>query len=270
MATMAAKDIDGATQAAACVVAVHQRLVEMLRPGLTLAQVDQFCAEQLRDLGCVSCFKGYRVRGHPPFPSHACLSVNDCVVHGTHEMSVTPLAPGDLLSVDIGVKHNGWIGDAAWTYAITTRDAVGEALMSAGRESLRRGIEALQPGRPLIDFARAVQGHVEKERGLFLIRGLGGHGYGRSLHAPPYISNVVPSFPGEWREAFLAVEPGMLLAVEPMISVGSTETTGEGNQWPLYTADGSMSVHYEADVLIMADGPVNLTEGLFELPEIVG
>ncbi len=270
MPALAAKEIDGATQAAACVVEMHRRLIGVLRPGLTLAQVDQFCAEQLRDLHCVSCFKGYRVRGHPPFPSHTCLSVNACVVHGTHDMSAIPLARGDLLSVDVGVKHEGWIGDAAWTYAITSRDAVGEALMSAGRESLRRGIEALQPGRPLIDFARAVQGHVEKERGLFLIRGLGGHGYGRSLHAPPYVANVVPTFPGEWREAFHTVEPGMLLAVEPMISVGSTETTGQGNQWPLFTADGSMSVHYEADVLITPSGPVNLTEALFDLPEIVG
>ncbi|MDA0802462.1 MAG: type I methionyl aminopeptidase [Planctomycetota bacterium] len=270
MPMLADQDIDGATQAAACVVEIHRRLVGMLCPGVTLAQVDQFCADQLEDLDCVSCFKGYRVRGHPPFPSHTCLSLNDCVVHGTHDMSAAPLRAGDLLSVDVGVKHRGWIGDAAWTYAIVSRDAVGTALMDAGRESLRRGIAALQPGRPLIDFARAVQGHVERERGLCLIRGLGGHGYGRSLHAPPYVSNVVPSYPGEWREAFEQVEPGMLLAVEPMISVGATETTSVGQQWPLRTADGSMSVHYEANVLITPGGPINLTQGLFELPEILG
>ncbi|MDA1007855.1 MAG: methionyl aminopeptidase [Planctomycetota bacterium] len=263
-------DIEGATAAARCVVTVHERLVSFLRLGLTLAQIDDFCAEQLRDLDAPSCFKGYRVRGHPPFPSHACLSVNDCVVHGTHDMSTDGLRDGDLLSIDIGVKHHGWIGDAAWTYAIHSRDRIGEALMSAGRVSLQRGIAALVPGRPLMDFARAVQGHVEREKKLCLIRGLGGHGYGKALHAPPFVSNSVPTTPSEWREAFHPVEIGMLLAVEPMIAVSTTETVGKGNAWPLRTSDGSMSVHYEADVLITQSGPVNLTADLFKLPEIVG
>lgn len=270
MTTTVDKRFDGAVHAAACVVDVHRRLVDVVRPGITLAEIDQFCAAQLADLGAESCFKGYKVRGHPPFPSHTCLSLNDCVVHGTHTMTDTPLREGDILSVDVGVKKHGWIGDAAWTYAIRSRDETAALLMNAGTESLRRGIAALQPGKPLIDFARAVQGHVEREKGLCLIRGLGGHGYGKSLHAPPFISNVVPTYPGEWREAFEIVTPGMLLAVEPMISVGSTETIQEGREWPLRTADGSLSVHYEADVLITEDGPVNLTAGLFELPEIVG
>lgn len=264
------KQFAGAIEAAACVVEVHRRLVGFLRRGQTLAEIDAFAARQLEDLDAASCFKGYRVRGHPPFPSHTCLSPNDCVVHGTHDMTTKPLEPGDLLSIDVGVRKHGWIGDAAWTYAIGMRDETATLLMSAGRESLSRGIDALQPGKPLVDFARAVQGHVERERGLCLIRGLGGHGYGKSLHAPPYVSNVVPTYPGEWREAFEPVRPGMLLAVEPMISLGSTETVANGREWPLRTADGSLSVHYEADVLVTADGPVNLTAGLFELPEVIG
>ena len=118
MIVTAEQDIEGATVAATHVVEVHRRLVDMLRPGLTLAQIDEFVANTLVELDCVSAFLGYSVRGHPPFPSHACLSVNECVVHGTHDMTTNPLQPGDIISIDIGVKHHGWIGDAAWTYAI--------------------------------------------------------------------------------------------------------------------------------------------------------
>ncbi|MCX5652191.1 MAG: M24 family metallopeptidase, partial [Planctomycetota bacterium] len=103
-----------------------------------------------------------------------------------------------------------------------------------------------------------------------LVRGLGGHGYGRDLHGPPFVSNVVPSYPGEWPEAWKQIKPGLLVAVEPMIAISTSETRSNGREWPVFTADGSMSVHYEADVLVTEKGPVNLTEGLFALPEIVG
>jgi methionyl aminopeptidase len=142
--------------------------------------------------------------------------------------------------------------------------------MKCGRESLRRGLAAIRPGRPLIDWARAVQGHVEGECRFCLIRGLGGHGYGRDLHGPPFISNALPSYPGEWAEAFTPFKPGMLIAVEPMISVGSTETRAEGRDWPLFSADGSLSVHYEADVLVTEGGAIDLTAGMQDLPDVVG
>ena len=266
----AEQDIQGATVAAGHVVEVHQRLVEMLGPGLTLAQIDQFVGETLRDLDCTSAFLDYAVRGHPPFPSHACLSVNECVVHGTHDMTDQPLEPGDIISIDIGVVHKGWIGDAAWTYAISEASDEALALMRAGSESLRLGIESIQAGRPMVDWARAVQEYAEKSQGFGLIRGLGGHGYGKTLHTPPYISNVVPSFPGEWPDAFKSFKEGMLLAVEPMLALSTTEIHSEGRDWPIFTADNSLSVHYEADVRVTDSGPENLTAALFSLPEIVG
>ena len=264
------QDIQGATNAAAHVVEVHRRLVDMLGPGLALAQIDQFVADTLKDLHCVSAFLGYAVRGHPPFPSHACISVNECVVHGTHDMNTTPLEPGDIISIDIGVMHKGWIGDAAWSYAICEASDEALALMRAGSESLRRGIDTIRADRPMIEWARVVQEYAEKEQGFGLVRGLGGHGYGKTLHTPPYISNVVPSFPGEWPDAFRSFKKGMLIAVEPMLAMSTTEIRSEGRDWPIYTADSSLSVHYEADVLVTNNGPKNLTEGLFELPEIVG
>jgi methionyl aminopeptidase len=267
---LAERDIEGAAAAAAKVVDTHRRLVAFVRPGQTLAEIDDFVARTLADLDCRSAFLGYRMRGHPPFPSHACLSVNACIVHGTHDMSATPLRAGDILSVDIGVKHRGWIGDAAWTYAIAEADDLALSLMRCGRESLRRGIAAIRPGRPLIDWARTVQHYVERECGYCLVRGLGGHGYGRELHGPPFISNVVPSYPGEWPDAWKPFTPGMLLALEPMIAVSTTETRTHGRAWPIHTGDGSLSVHYEADVLVTEDGMRNLTAGLDELPDIVG
>jgi len=267
---MTERDTEGAVAAARRVVDTHRRLVEFLQPGQTLAEVDAFVGKTLESMNAKSAFLGYRIRGHPPFPSHACLSVNECVVHGTHDMTTKPLAPGDVFSIDIGVKYQGWIGDAAWTYAIAEASDVALALMRCGRESLRRGIDAIRPGRPLIDWAKAVQNHVERECRFCLVRGLGGHGYGRELHGPPFVSNVVPSYPGEWPDAWKTFTPGMLIAVEPMLALTTTETRTNGRDWPIFSADRSLSVHYEADILVGTDGIRDLTAGLGELPEIVG
>ena len=111
MVVTAQRDIQGARTAAQCVVEVHRRLADFLAPGQTLARIDRFVAGALADLDSRSAFLHYRMRSHPPFPSHACLSLNDCIVHGTHDMSPEPIRAGDVLSVDIGVVRDGWIGD---------------------------------------------------------------------------------------------------------------------------------------------------------------
>jgi methionyl aminopeptidase len=270
MTVTAVRDIEAAATAAQRVVRVHERLVEFLRAGQTLAQIDGFIAETLDDLECASAFYRYRIRGYPPFQSHACLSVNNCIVHGTHDMTAEPVKPGDLVSIDIGVKHEGWIGDAAWTYAIEHASEQAQALMDCGREALRRGIAVMRAGRPLVDWARAVQSFVERECGFHLVRGLGGHGYGRELHGPPFVANVVPTHLSEWPDAGRTFHPGMLLAVEPMIAAGTSQINSRAKRWPIFTADGSLSVHYEANVLITESGPRDLTEGMDQLPDIVG
>ncbi|MEM1072021.1 MAG: M24 family metallopeptidase [Planctomycetota bacterium] len=265
-------DEEAAWQAAQCVVEVHRRLSGFLREGQTLAEIDAFVGGTLADIDCRSCFLGYRVPKTPPFPSHACLSVNECIVHGTAGYTSEPLKAGDLLSVDIGVWHRGWIGDAAWTYAMVERSDEAARLMHAGRDSISAGVAELKPGSKLVEWARTVQRVVEAEAGFHLTRGLGGHGYGRSLHGPPFVSNVVPALGsfGEWPDGSLVLEPGMLMAVEPMLAVGTGQTRSEPKSWPVFTADGSLSVHYEHDVLVTAEGPRVLTEGLDALPEIVG
>ncbi len=265
-----AKDAEHARHSAHLVVQTHFRLAEFIKEGMTLGEVDEEVARLLEEFSCKSCFRHYRAGNLPPFPSHACLSLNECIVHGTASYESRPLQAGDIFSIDIGVTANGWIGDAAWTYAIKERSPEAETLMECGKESLRRGVERLRPGKPYIDWARAVQSCVEQEKGFHCVRGLGGHGIGRSLHTPPFIANVVPTYPGEWPEAFTKAQPGVLVAVEPMIAIGTGSTEQAPGEWPIFTADGSLSVHYEADVLITEDGPDNLTEGLFELPDVIG
>ena len=134
-----------------------------------------------------------------------------------------------------------------------------KALLACGRESLRRGIAAMVTGRPLVDWARAVQTCVETECGFSLVRGLGGHGYGRKLHGPPFVSNVLPSYRGEWPDAFRTFEPGMLIAVEPILTSGSGKVVEDADGWTVRTQDGKPAVHYEHTILVTRDRPVLLT-----------
>jgi len=264
------RHLAAAREAARCVVRTHEAIAAFLRHGQTLADIDRFVADTLASLGCKSCFLHYRAGRHPPFPAHACLSVNDNVVHGHPGAYDKPLREGDVLKVDVGVSKHGWIGDAAYTYAFGEPDGATRALMDCGKECLRRGVAALRAGEELLAWARIVQPYVERRCGLHMIRGLGGHGYGRSLHAPPFVSNTVPVAPRlEWPDAHTRLEAGTLLAVEPMIAAGTSRIVQHGNGWPLYVADGSQSVHYEHDVLVTEDGPEVLTEGLLELPDVV-
>ncbi|MBL0926258.1 MAG: type I methionyl aminopeptidase [Phycisphaerales bacterium] len=263
-------DAELAYAAAQKVVETHRRIVGFVKPGRTLAEIDHEIGKILASIDCRSCFLGYRIPKLPAFQSHACLSVNDCVVHGWHGYLRRPLERGDLLKIDVGVWHQGWVGDAAWTYAVGEADERQRRLMECGKESLRRGVEQLKPGSPLMNWAKTVQETVELKYGFRCVRGLGGHGYGRSLHGPPFVSNVLPAYAGEWPDAFLRCQPGMLLAVEPMIAVGTGATHQGRGEWPIFSADRSMSVHYEADVLITEDGPRDLTEGLSSQPDVVG
>jgi methionyl aminopeptidase len=267
------RDYPRARAAAQKVVQVHQGLAEFLRHGQTLAQIDQFVARTLDELACRSCFLGYKVPPHPAFPSYACLSLNECIVHGTAGYYLQPMKPGDLLKIDIGVYFEGWVGDAAWTYCFGEPSEQTRRLMNCGKTALAEGVKQLQPGKPFLNWATTVQRIVEKQPpdgcGFHLVRGLGGHGYGRKLHGPPFVSNTVPTYPGEWPDALVLAEPGTLLAVEPMIAVGTGKTRSRRNEWPVFTADDSLSVHYEHDVLITEHGPEVLTAGLEQIPDII-
>ena len=258
-----------ARDAGQSVVETHRRLSKFLRAGVTLPENDRFVARTLAELGGESCFRGYKVPGSPPFPSHACLSVNECVVHGTAGYYPHPLEAGDVLKIDIGILREGWIGDAAWTYVFGEKTEEVERLTQCGKDSIRKGIDKLRAGNRVLEWSRAVQGHVEEECGLHLVEGLGGHGYGRELHLPPYIPNAVPTSKREIVEAETVLEPGMLLAVEPMIAVGTGRIKQKRKQWPIFISDGSQCVHYEHDVLVTEGEPKVLTEGLEEINDLI-
>ena len=247
---------------------VHERLAEHLRPGLTLAEIDRFVATTLAELRCKSCFLGYRAGGLPPFPSHACLSVNDCVVHGTAGSLDRPLVEGDLLKIDIGVNHRGWIGDAAWSYSLGEPSEEIRRLMDAGKHGLAAGIRALHVGGTFMDWAEALQQHVETDCGFHLVRNLGGHGHGRKLHTPPFVSNT-PASSYAWPDGTREIEPGTLVALEPMVAIGTGQTRETPGGWPIYSADGSMTVHHEHDVLFTEDGPEVLTQALENLTDVI-
>jgi len=264
-------EADAAYAAAQRVVEIHHALSAFLEAGQTLAQIDRFVGEELERRKCKSCFFGYRAGGSmPPFPSQSCLSVNDCIVHGTAGYYEFPLRPGDVLKIDIGVTHHGWIGDAAWTYVFGEMTGEVKRLTDAGKDALAEGVQRFHVGRPLRDWAATVQRIAEEERGFHLVRGLGGHGYGRKLHTPPHVSNTLPRFPTEWQDAGTQCAEGMLLAVEPMVAIGTGETRQEGRKsWPIFTADGSLAVHYEHNVLVTANGPKVLSEGLETVRDVI-
>lgn len=270
--------IESAYQAAQIVVETHRRVAAFLRVGMKLPEIDAFVAMTLDSLGARSCFLHYTPnrRMHNPFPSHACLSVNECVVHGTAAYYDKPLRLGDLLKVDIGVFHTRvgssgkWVGDAAWTYSFGEPTPIIRALMDAGKQSLQLGIKNIHPDNTWLAFAKAVQKRVESDAKFHLIKGLGGHGIGEdTLHGPPFVANSAPAYAGEWPEAHQRCKVGDLVAVEPMIAIGTGKTRSVGKEWPVFTADGSMSVHYEHDVLVTESGPRILTEGLDDLNDVI-
>jgi methionyl aminopeptidase len=278
-------EADAAYAAAQRVVETHHTVSPQIREGMTLAQVDALVAKTLEALECRSCFLGYVVAGHPPFPSHACVSVNDCVVHGHAAYRKEALREGDVLKIDVGVWYRGWVVDAAWTYSIGEPRPEVRKLMESGKVSLARGIETMRVGRPYIEWARAVQDCVEGEFGFRCIENWGGHGIGkkvdekskRGLHLPPHLLNHRPKAGSPWEEANQVWRAGNLVAVEPMIAVGTGRThqrkfayNPRQQDWPVYTDDGSLSVHYEHDVLITDAGPRVLTAGLEELKDVVG
>lgn len=280
LSTISPAQGDAAHAAAQVVVETHRRIAGFLKAGLTLAQIDQFVAKQLTDQGARSCFLGYTPsrRTLPPFPSHACLSVNECVVHGTAGYLRRPLQQGDVLKIDIGVHYRGWIGDAGWTYVFGKPSDLVQRLMRAGKESLAAGCAELKPTNKFRDFAIAVQTIVEKKYGFHLIRGMGGHGLynnGKpSLHGPPFVANRLPGPNESWDEQHWTCEVGTLIAVEPMIAVGTGVLLDKGKspmdqRWPELVSDGSLSVHYEHDVLVTAQGPRILTEGMEDLPDVI-
>ncbi len=210
-----------------------------IKPGVTTKQLDKVAEEFIRDNGGVPGFKGYH-----GFPGSLCTSINDTVVHGIP--GGKELRDGDIISVDCGVKKNGFYGDSAYTFAVGEVDAAVLKLMLRTRESLQQGIGAAIAGNRVGDIGYAVQHYVE-QFGYSVVRDLVGHGLGRELHEKPEVPNFGRR--GKGKE----LKEGMVIAIEPMINLGKKEVYQERDGWTIRTIDHKPSAHYEHDVVIRKD-----------------
>jgi methionyl aminopeptidase len=226
--------------------------LELLRdacaPGVTTGQLDVLAEEHIRAHGGIPSFLGY---GVPPFPATICASVNDEVVHGIPGERV--LAEGDVISIDCGAIVEGWHGDAAITVAIGEVAADVTELMRVTEESLWAGIAAARLGGRVSDISHGVETTVRSQGGYGILEDYVGHGIGTQMHLPPNVPNV--GRPGRGPR----LVPGLALAVEPMVTLGSNETDVLDDDWTVVTADGSMSAHFEHTFTLTPDGAWVLT-----------
>ncbi|MFF5443939.1 type I methionyl aminopeptidase [Streptomyces sp. NPDC012888] len=222
------------------------------RPGASLLELDAVAREVLREAGAESPFLGYRPEFAPvPFPGVICASVNDAIVHGVPDGR--RLRDGDLLSVDCGAKLDGWVGDAAVSFAVGRARPADLRLIRTAEAALAAGIEQARPGKRIGDIAHAVA-RVCRGAGYGIPDGFGGHGVGRSMHEDPGVPNEGPAGRG------MRLRAGMVLAIEPMvIGGGGDDYVTDGDGWTLRTVDGSRAAHAEHTVAITPAGPRVLT-----------
>lgn len=231
----------------ACTIAgtVLDDVANFIRPGVTTRDVDEFAAERIKSYGAKSAFLGYR-----KYPCQICISVNDQVVHGL--AGGRQLKFGDIVSLDVGVVYNGFIGDTARTVAVGGCGVLGQKLMDVTEKSLYEGIAQAIPGNRVVDISRAIQTYVESN-GFSIVREFVGHGVGRSMHEEPQIPNFV-----EGRSS-PKLRPGMTLAIEPMVNAGLPGVKILNDGWTVITQDGSLSAHFEHTVLVTESEPEILT-----------
>jgi methionyl aminopeptidase len=227
------------------VAETHRLVGEHVRPGVTTQELDELAEEYIRSQGGVPTFLGYK-----GFPASLCLSPNDMVVHGIP--GPYKLEDGDILSVDVGVTLDGFVADAAYTHPVGEVSDEAKRLLEIGQAALAAGVAQARPGNRLSDISHAVQS-VTEAAGFSVIRSLVGHGVGRSMHEDPQI----PNFGAPGRGPLL--QPGMTLAIEPMINAGGPDVYLHDDHWSISTEDGSLSCHFEHTVAVTESGPRILT-----------
>jgi methionyl aminopeptidase len=217
----------------------------LIRPGVTTEELDDAAGSFIRERGGVPTSQGYK-----GYPKAICISANDVVVHGIPDELV--IDDGDLVTIDVGVTLDGYIADSAYTFGVGDIDTEDQRLLDAGQEALAAGIAEAVVGNRVGDVSHAIQEVVEGA-GFSVVRSLVGHGVGRHYHEDPHIPNF--GEPGRGPR----LSEGMTIAIEPMITAGSSDVRVMDDGWTIRTADGSMSAHFEHTVAITADGPRILT-----------
>jgi methionyl aminopeptidase len=222
-----------------------------VREGVTTLELDTIAEEAVRARGATPAFLGYPGGPNiPPFPGTICASLNDEVVHGIP--GPVRLQDADILSVDIGLILDGWVADTARTFPVGSITADAARLISVTEAALNRGIEQARAGNHIGDIGHAVQTEVEAG-GYSVVRALVGHGVGRTMHEEPQVPNFGQPGSGP------VLEPGIVIAIEPMVNAGSHDVTVDADGWTIRTADGSLSAHAEHTVAVTESGPRILT-----------
>jgi methionyl aminopeptidase len=242
-----AQEIEAIAKAGAILAALFDAIVPEIRPGVHTADLDLFGENFIMSYpGATPSFKGLY-----GFPASLCISINHEVVHGIPS-SKRILQDGDIVSVDAGVSLEGWYADAARTYAVGDVDAVSEVLMRVTQEALQAGIAKAVAGNHLGDVGSAIQ-EVAETAGFTVVRDLVGHGIGRDPHEEPQVPNF--GKPGKG----LVLQPGLVLAIEPMVNAGTPAVRTLSDRWTVVTADKKRSAHFEHTVAVTENGPKVLT-----------
>ncbi len=238
-------EIAGMREAGILAAEALREVAKAVRPGVSGAALDRIAETYIRDHGAVPSFKGYR-----GFPASICLSINAEVVHGIPGSRL--LREGDIASIDMGARRDGFHGDTTATVPVGTIDPTLHRLLTVTRAALYDGIAQVRPGRRLGDVGAAIQAQVEAG-GFSVVRDFAGHGVGRLLHEEPQVPNF--GVPG----AGIVLEEGMTLAIEPMVNMGSSEVVLDPDGWTVRTKDGSPSAQFEHTVAVTATGVLVLT-----------
>jgi len=239
------RDLEAMRPACAVASAVLNDVAGFIQPGVTTKEVDEFAVARMKHYGARSAFLGYR-----KYPCQMCISVNEQVVHGLAGSRV--LRFGDIVSLDVGVVYNGFIGDTARTVAVGGCGVLAQRLMDVAEQALYVGIAQAAPGKRVVDISRAIQNYVEGN-GFSVVREFVGHGVGRTMHEEPQVPNFVDG------KSSPKLRPGMTLAIEPMVAAGQPGVKILNDGWTVVTQDGSMSAHFEHSVLITESEPEILT-----------
>lgn len=247
------REIDLIKESCRIVSLVLKNISNYIKAGITTKEIDSIIEEMILSEGGVPAFKGYGGSKHlKPFPAASCISVNEEVVHGIPSERI--LREGDIVSIDVGVKKNGYFGDGAYTFAVGEISEKKKRLLKITKESLYLGIAQARDGNQLNDISYAIQEHCESS-GFSVVRVLVGHGIGSKLHEEPPVPNYYTP------ENKYILKKGMVLAIEPMVNYGTYEVVCLKDGWTIVTKDGEPSAHFEHTILITDNEPEILTKG---------
>ena len=247
-------EIEKMREAGRVAMLAQKAVEEAIRPGISTWELDKIAEKVMREKGAIPAEKGYPsgVKGVPDFPGSICASVNDEVIHGIPSKRVI-LKEGDIISVDLVAYKDGFNGDCARTYAVGKIDKVSEKLMEVTKQAFYEGIKYAKKGNRVGDISHAIGEYIH-QNGFGVVREFQGHGIGREMHEDPGVPNYGKAGKG------MRLEPGMTIAVEPMVMIGSEEILELDDGWTIVTEDGSNAAHYENTILITENEPEILTK----------